>query len=70
MTTVPPTNPGDTRSLRPVGWLAVITLLGWLAFALWPGLLLTLGIHDYGTNYLDSYALLAAVDAVTDRKLD
>jgi len=64
MTHASPTNPGDTRSFRPVVWLALITLAGWIAFALWPSLLLALGIHDYGTNYLDSYALLAAVDAV------
>jgi hypothetical protein len=49
---------------RQVGLLAALTLAGWLAGALWPGLLLTLGIHDYGTHYLDSYAVLASLDAM------
>jgi hypothetical protein len=35
-----------------------------LAGALWPNLLLALGIHDHRTPYLDSYAVLAALDAV------
>lgn len=53
-----------TPMLRPVGLLAGITLLGWMACLLWPRLLLLLGISDYGTFYLDSHALLAALDAV------
>lgn len=61
--TFPATSSASTP-LWPVGLLAGLTLSGWLAGALWPGLLLALGIHDYGTSYLDSYALLAALDAV------
>ena len=53
-----------SASLRPVGLLAGLTLTAWLACALWPRLLVMLGIYDYGTFYLDSYALLAAFDAM------
>ncbi len=53
-----------TPSLRPVGLLATLTLGVWLACAAWPRLLVMLGIYDYGTFYLDSYALLAALDAM------
>jgi len=35
-----------------------------MACALWPGVLPALGIADYGPWYLDSYAVLAANDAV------
>jgi hypothetical protein len=35
-----------------------------MAIALWPRLLFKLGITDFGQWYLDSYAVLAAVDAV------
>lgn len=59
-----PATSSASTPLWPVGLLAGLTLSGWLAGALWPGLLLALGIHDYGTSYLDSYALLAALDAV------
>lgn len=51
-------------SLRPIGLLAAITLAGWLACALWPRLPELLGLTGYGLWYLDSYAVLAAVDAV------
>ncbi len=64
MTTVPPTNPGDTRSLRPVALLAGLTLAGWMTGALWPHLLVMLGIYDYGRYFLDSYAVLATLDAI------
>lgn len=56
--------PDSASSLRPVGWLAAFTIAGWMAGALWPRLHGLLGIYDYGTFYLDSYALLAALDAL------
>lgn len=43
--------------------LAAITLAVWATAALWPRLLATAGLQDFGTPYLDSYAILAAVDA-------
>lgn len=46
--------------LIPVG----LCVLAWLAGVVWPQWLLRLGIHDYGARFLDSYALLAALDAV------
>ncbi len=49
---------------RPVVLLALITVMGWMAGALWPRLLVTLGIYDYGKTFLDSYAVLASLDAV------
>ena len=50
---------------RPVGLLVGFTVTGWLAAMLWPNLLRTLGILGYeNTQFLDSYAVLAAVDAV------
>lgn len=60
----PPINPGDAGSFRPVALLAGLTLGGWIAGALWPGLLAGVGILHHPTSYLDSYALLAALDAV------
>lgn len=48
----------------PVLLLACICVLGWVLGAIWPGLLFTFGIINYGTVYLDSYAVLAALDAV------
>ncbi len=48
---------------RQVGLLAALTLTGWLAAALWPQLAAALGISDYGTIYLDSYAVLASLEA-------
>lgn len=50
--------------LQPLVLLAVITLTGWMAGVLWPQVLVTVGITSYGMIYLDSYAILAAVDAV------
>jgi hypothetical protein len=47
-----------------LGWLVGLTLIAWTAGAIWPGLLLTLGIANYGRVYLDSYAVLAALDTV------
>jgi len=45
-------------------WVLGLVLAAWMAGALWPRLLVTLGIYDYGMVYLDSYAVLAALDAV------
>jgi hypothetical protein len=56
--------PAPTSGNRPVLLLAALCLLGWLACALLPRLLQALGITDYGQWYLDSYAVLAASDAV------
>jgi hypothetical protein len=58
--------PGQLAPRRswPVWWLAGLPLLVWMAGAIWPRLLVTLGIYDYGKVYLDSYAVLAALDAV------
>lgn len=44
--------------------VAALTLAIWGGGMLWPGLLLTFGISNYGRIYLDSYAVLAAVDTV------
>lgn len=44
--------------------LGAITLAGWIAAVAWPKLLEAIGIQDFGTPFLDSYAILAAVDAV------
>lgn len=60
---VSPADPGSVL-LRPVIWTAGLTLAVWAVGAVWPGLLLTFGISNYGKIYLDSYAVLAAVDAV------
>ncbi len=49
---------------RPVVLLAFICVLCWVLGALWPRLLLVLGLYNYGRIYLDSYAVLAALDAV------
>jgi hypothetical protein len=64
MMTPSPDKPGAHGSLRPVALLAAITLVGWMTCVLWPKVLVMLGIYDYGTLYLDSYAVLAALDAV------
>ena len=64
MKTTPPTNAGDSHFLRPVIMLAMLTLVVWMAGALWPRLLVMLGIFDYGSYFLDSYAVLAALDAM------
>ncbi len=55
--------PADTTR-RPVLLLAFICVVGWVLGAMWPQLLLTVGIYNYGRVYLDSYAVLAALDAV------
>jgi hypothetical protein len=36
----------------------------WLSGMVWPQILVFFGIHDYQTRFLDSYAVLAALDAV------
>ena len=51
-------------SLWLVAWVVGLTLTAWMVGALWPHLLVAIGIYDYGKVYLDSYAVLAAVDAV------
>jgi hypothetical protein len=48
----------------PLLLLGGLTLAGWMACVLWPRLLVAFGIGSYGMWYLDSYAVLAAVDAV------
>jgi hypothetical protein len=48
----------------PLFWTVVLTLGAWMAGVIWPRFLVTLGIYDYGRMYLDSYAILAALDAV------
>jgi hypothetical protein len=60
-----PAGEGTGRWLsRPMAWLMGLTLAGWSICAMWPRVLITLGISDYGRPYLDSYAVLAALDAV------
>jgi hypothetical protein len=44
--------------------LGLVCLTGWMAAALWPAVLESLGLVSYGLTYLDSYAILAALDAV------
>lgn len=48
----------------PLLWTVVLTLGAWMAGVIWPRLLVTLGLYDYGRMYLDSYAILAALDAL------
>lgn len=43
--------------------LAALTTAAWMVVGGWPWLLGKIGISDYGTPYLDSYAILAALDA-------
>lgn len=50
--------------VNPTLLLAVICLTGWMACVLWPIILTSFGIIAYGQTYLDSYAILAALDAV------
>ncbi len=50
--------------LRPTVLLVVITLAGWMGVILRPDWLMAMGISSYGMIYLDSYAILAALDAV------
>jgi hypothetical protein len=50
---------------RRAVWLVVLLVVAaWVAGAVWPRLLVVIGISDYGRPYLDSYAVLAALDAV------
>ncbi len=63
MTNRTPTPPAPPRLLSPVVVLAALTLAGWLLCVLWPRVLLLLGVTDYGHWFLDSYAILAALDA-------
>ena len=56
--------PACAASLWLVAWVVGLTLTAWMVGALWPHLLVAIGIYDYGKVYLDSYAVLAAVDAV------
>ena len=60
----PPPVPSKSGLLSPGLWLAVVTLSGWMLCMIWPRLLVLLGISSYGMWYLDSYAVLAAVDAL------
>ncbi len=48
---------------RPLTWLVAITAITWIAAIIWPQWLLTLGIYNYGQPFLDTYAILAALDA-------
>ncbi|HVT72648.1 MAG TPA: hypothetical protein VHD61_05895 [Lacunisphaera sp.] len=56
--------PSARPLLTPGRVLVLLTVAGWLAFVLVPQLLVLVGISSYGMWYLDSYAVLAAVDAV------
>ncbi len=53
-----------SRPFTPVRLLAVLTVAAWLLAELWPHGLGLMGIADYGMPFLDSYAILAALDAV------
>jgi hypothetical protein len=50
--------------INPTLLLAMVCLTGWMACVLWPNILTSLGLVAYGMTYLDSYAILAALDAV------
>ncbi len=52
--------------LSPTLLLALTCLAGWMACVLWPKLLTSFGLAAYGMTYLDSYAILAAVDVVRE----
>ena len=54
----------DKRLLTPVRLLALLTATAWLVAEFWPHGLGLMGIADYGTRFLDSYAILAALDAM------
>jgi len=51
---------------NPTLLLVLVCLAGWMAGVLWPKLLSSLGLAAYGMTYLDSYAILAAVDVVRE----
>lgn len=57
-----PGSPG--YRVNPTLLLAVLCLAGWMAGVLWPSILSAFGLVAYGMTYLDSYAILAALDAV------
>jgi hypothetical protein len=52
------------RGIDPTLLVVIICLVGWMAGVLWPRILASLGVIAYGMTYLDSYAILAALDAV------
>ena len=56
--------PPKSVLLTPVKLLAMLTVMGWMLCMVWPRLLVLLGIASYGRWYLDSYAILAAIDAL------
>lgn len=62
------TGPSISEKQPPVRglWLvpAGAVAAAWLAGLIWPRWLMVFGIFDYGTRFLDSYALMAALDAV------
>ncbi len=64
MKIAPSAHTPETISPRPVGLLVTLTLVGWIASMVWPVLLAKMGIYNYGTHYLDSYVVLASLDAV------
>jgi hypothetical protein len=64
MNTSPMLPAPEAGSRRQIWLLAALTLAAWLAAAFHPGALAALGISDYGTPYLDSYAVLASLDAM------
>lgn len=59
-----PSRPQPPVSEWSLGLVAGLVLLTWVAGGLWPRLLVVLGIDNFGQLYLDSYAVLAALDAV------
>ena len=56
--------PAIDHELSPVLLLAGLTVGGWMACVIWPRVLIALGIASYGMWYLDSYAVLATLDAL------
>lgn len=56
----------NDRLLTPIRLLVVLVLTGWLAIILWPPLLQQLAMAFHTQWFLDSYAILAANDAVRD----
>lgn len=59
-----PLRPGS--SFNPTLLLALACLAGWMAGVLWPQILGSIGLVAYGMTYLDSYAILAAVDVTRE----
>lgn len=68
--TAPTPAPGRTAprptgiAVNPTVLLVLICLTGWMACVLWPKILLSLGLAAYGMTFLDSFAILATLDAV------